>query len=466
MAPEHLAAGTKPGSAVTVGIALALFSWVLAAAVDAQFEGAAFVEQLFDPAPGEVVLRLLFTGIQLVFILYIARIMEKNRTQGALLAAALERAETERLRSQEVLESVGDAISIQDTDFKVLYQNQAHKALMGSHTGEYCFNAYQHRDAVCGGCHLAQSYLDGMSHRVEVRAMTEQGPKFTEIISTPLRDANGKIVAGIEAVRDVTDRKRAEVEVQRMNLELEARAQELAEANRELESFSYSLSHDLRAYITRISTAQQVLDMKEDRSDPDTAYLLHTIAEACRGMECLIDAMLTLALLSRQEMQWEELSLGDLARESFLHLKQLDPERQVALAIDREVTVQGDRRLLQVALENLVGNAWKYTRDVAQPVIEFGVAERYGERCYFVKDNGIGFDMAEREKLFRPFERLQNAQRFPGTGVGLATVQRAISRHGGKVWAEAEPGKGATFYFTLGDSAREPEAGPAAGDKP
>jgi signal transduction histidine kinase len=453
MAPERFAARTN----VTIGTALALFSWVLAAAVDAHFEGTSFARELFHPLPGEVVLRLLFMAIQLVFILYIARIMERHRAQGALLATALERAEAERLRSQEVLESVGDAISIQDTDLKVLYQNQAHKDLMGSHVGEYCFKAYQHRETVCAGCHLAQSYLDGKSHRVEMSAMTEKGLRFTEIISTPLCDATGKIVAGIEAVRDITDRKKAEVEVQRMNVELEMRAQELADVNRELESFSYSLSHDLRAYITRISTAQQVLDMKKDRSDPDTTYLLHTIEEACRGMEYLIDAMLTLSFLSRQEMQLEELSLGDLAREVFLHLQQLEPERKVLLAIAQEVTVQGDRRLLQVALENLVGNAWKYTRDVAEPRIEFGVTEREGKPCYFVKDNGTGFDMAEREKLFRPFERLQNSLGFPGTGVGLATVQRAIRRHGGEVWAEAEPGKGATFYFSLGDSAHESE---------
>jgi PAS domain S-box-containing protein len=459
MAPERFAVRVHAGAAITVGLGLVFLSWVLAAAVDAYFGHTPFLEQLLRPATGEVVLRSLFMLIQLVFILYISLIMEKSRAQGEQLAAALERAEAERLRSQEILESVGDAISIQDTDLKVLYQNQAHKDLMGSHLGEYCYQAYQQQEAVCGGCHLARSYLDGESHRREVSAMTGRGLKFTEIISTPLRDPSGRIVAGIEAVRDITDRKKAEVEIQRMNVELELRAQELADANRELESFSYSLSHDLRAYITRISTSQQVLEMKGEGRDPDSAYLLATIEEACHGMEYLIDAMLTLSFMSRQEMQWEEVSLSELIREAFLHLMQQEPERKVELVLDSEPTVQGDRRLLQVALGNLVGNAWKYTRDQERPRIRFGVAETEGRRCYFVEDNGTGFDMAERDKLFRPFERLRNAEGFPGTGVGLATVQRAIGRHGGEIWAEAEPGNGATFYFTLGSHGEDEPSG-------
>jgi PAS domain S-box-containing protein len=440
----------SPRRTVSVGLALVLLSWLMAAALDAHYEDNSFLKQLLHPDTGEVVLRLLFIGMQLVFILYIARILAKYRQQGALLEEALQSAETEKVRSQEILEAVGDAISMQDRDLKVLYQNQAHKELMGSHLGEYCYRAYQQNDATCGGCHLAQSFLDGKPHKNERSAQTQHGLRFTEIISTPLRDASGRIVAGIEAVRDVTDRKLAEIEIQRMNRELEQRALELAEANRELESFSYSLSHDLRSYITRISTAQQILALDGKSVEPDTNYLVQSIEDSCQGMEELIEAMLTLCQLSRQEMQWEEVPLSELVQELLLQLQQQEMDRKAEFSIPAGLTVQGDRHLLKVALENLLGNAWKYTRGVPLTRIEFGVEERAGRRCYFVRDNGAGFDMAEQEKLFRPFQRLRSSQGFPGTGVGLATVQRAIQRHGGEVWGEGEPGKGATFYFTIG----------------
>ena len=294
-------------------------------------------------------------------------------------------------------------------------------------------------------------------------AKTEQGRKFVEIISTPLRDPAGKIVAGIEAVRDITVRKQAEMEIQRMNdelelralelsaanRELELRALELSAANRELETFSYSLSHDLRSYITRISLARQILVLRRGAQDPDLVNLVKPIEDSCSGMEELIEAMLTLSKLSRQEMGWQQVSLSDLVQQVLLQLRRQDPDRRVEVSVLFGTTVQGDPKLLRIVLENLVGNAWKYTRQVPLARIEFGAGEREGGRYYFVRDNGAGFDMDKREKLFQPFERLHSAQEFPGTGVGLATVQRAIQRHGGEVWGEGEPGKGACFYFTL-----------------
>jgi signal transduction histidine kinase len=222
-------------------------------------------------------------------------------------------------------------------------------------------------------------------------------------------------------------------------------------ANRELEAFSYSLSHDLRSYITRICTAQQILAAGEEARDEQTQFLLTAIDDACRGMDELIDSMLTLSRLSTQEMRWEEVSLSDLAQEIFLLLRQQELARQVEFTAAPGVTVQGDRHLLKVALQNLLGNAFKYTRGMPVARIEFGVAEKDGKRCYFVRDNGIGFDMTESGKLFNPFQRLKGAESFPGSGVGLATVQRALKRHGGQVWGEGEPGKGAVFYFTLAE---------------
>jgi len=442
---------THPCTSIIAGFLLVLLSWPLAAALDAYRLGN-FVEQLLHPEKGAALLRLLFMGMQLVYILYVAGNAARCRRQGVQLEQALAGAELEKARSQEILEAVADAISIQGLDMKILYQNQAHKEMMGAHLGEYCYRAYQQKDAVCPDCHLAQSFLDGRPHKRETSADTRLGVRYTEILCTPLRDATGQIVAGIEAVRDHTDRKRADLEIQRMNGELELRALELAEANRELESFNYSLSHDLRSYITRISAAQQMLTFGGEAEDASNGYLVQTIEDSCQGMENLIEAMLTLSQFSRQEMLWEDVPLSELVQEVWLQLQQQGLDRQVQFSVLPGMTVKGDRQLLRVALENLLGNAWKYTRAVQAPRIEFGVTEHQEKSCYFIRDNGAGFDMAEREKLFLPFQRLKNAQGFPGNGVGLATVQRTIRRHGGEVWGEGEPGKGAVFYFTLSTS--------------
>jgi len=454
-----------------VGMSIMLVSWVMDAALDTAFERGSFFTQLLRPADHDMAIRLWFLATVLFFIVYISRSQQRQRHQEARVRAALHSVELERARSQAVLESLGDAISLQDLEMKVLYQNKAHIELMGYHVGEYCYNAYQGQDAVCGGCHLAQSYRDGLTHKSERHAQTPRGLRFTEIVSTPLRDPSGRIVAGVESVRDVTDRKRSELEIERMNRELELRALELAEANRELESFCYSLSHDLRSYITRISTAQQIVAQSPDCAR-ECAYPVQTIEDSCRGMEELIEAILTLSRLGREAMNWEEVPLSDLAQEVALHLRQQDLERQVEFQIEPDLVVWGDRNLLRVVLENLLGNAWKYTAGVAQARIEVGCLQGKTGRRFFVRDNGIGFDMAEQGLLFRPFKRLKTAAGLPGTGVGLATVERAVLRHGGKVWGEGTPGQGAVFYLVLPERVRRleegqpPGAGPQLGTDP
>jgi signal transduction histidine kinase len=256
------------------------------------------------------------------------------------------------------------------------------------------------------------------------------------------------MVGGIEAVRDISARKQAELEIGELNQELKLRADKLAEANRELEAFSYSLSHDLRSYITRISTAQQVLEAAS-LDCPDAAFPVQAIGESCQGMEDLIEAMLTLSHVTRRGMKVEEVVLSDLAQEIFLELQQQEMERNVEFLLDPGLSVQGDPYLLKLALKNLLENAWKYTRNVPHPRIEFGAEQRQGRRAIFVRDNGIGFSMEEKDKLFAPFQRLQSSRGFPGNGIGLATVERVVLRHGGEIDAEGELGKGATMFVFL-----------------
>ncbi|MBJ6726607.1 sensor histidine kinase [Geomesophilobacter sediminis] len=437
---------------VSVGIMLILLAWFVDSAVDAYFESGTFLEQVLHPDRHEITLRGFFITFQLILLLYIARYMDRLDSQQRQLSEALQLAEYEKQRSQAFMDAVGDAISIQDTDYRILYQNRAHQQLVGDHIGEYCYAAYQHQPSVCEGCHLKQSFQDGLSHRREVQNAVRQGPLWIEVVSTPLRDPSGAIVAGIEAIRDISERKRVETEISELNKELEQRADKLTHANRELEAFSYSLSHDLRSFITQISTAHQVLeDACHGQGQPDACFAVQVIGDSCQAMEELIEAMLTLSQVSRRGMQLEPVDVSEMAQEIGLNLLQQDMDRKVEFAVTPHVTVPADRYLLKLALRNLLENAWKYTRDVATPRIEFGFVEAQGKKAIFVRDNGIGFAMEDKSLLFAPFKRLPNSRGFSGNGIGLATVERVVLRHGGTVWAEGELGKGAAIYIWLPD---------------
>lgn len=251
------------------------------------------------------------------------------------------------------------------------------------------------------------------------------------------------------------ERQRAEAAVHELNAGLEQRVRErtvqLEAANRELAAFSYTVSHDLRAPLTAINGfGAQLEKALGDSADGPTRHSLERIQANSRHMGELIDALLALARLSRAELQWDRVDLGAMAREVLDALAEREPARQVRCVVAPDVIAFGDRNLLQVVLDNLLGNAWKFTARRADASIELGRSRSpAGETCYFVKDNGAGFDMAHAARLFGTFQRLHAPEEFPGTGVGLVTVQRIVSRHGGRVWAEAVVGEGATFYFTL-----------------
>jgi light-regulated signal transduction histidine kinase (bacteriophytochrome) len=244
-------------------------------------------------------------------------------------------------------------------------------------------------------------------------------------------------------------------EIRRINADLEqrvsARTVQLEFANRELEAFAYAVSHDLRAPLRSMSGFSQiVLENAPETLDDKTLDYLRRIRDASLRMSALIDDLLSLSRISRSEMTSRLTSLTQIATDAAATIRERYPDRQVDIGIEPDMTVEGDTRLLRIAMENLLDNAWKYTANVARAEITVGYQQRDQERVFFVRDNGIGFDMAYSGKLFGPFQRLHAESQFPGTGIGLVTVQRIFARHGGRIWAEAQPDQGATFYFTLG----------------
>ncbi len=256
------------------------------------------------------------------------------------------------------------------------------------------------------------------------------------------------------SLRYAIERKRGEVELQkyRDHLEelVEQRTTELTAVNKELESFSYSVSHDLRAPLRGIDGfSQALLEDYPDKLDEQGKEYLQRVRSATQRMGELIDDKLNLSRVTRSEMRRETVDLSTLATKVTAELQKTQPGRQVEFVITEGLTVNGDTALLRVALENLFGNAWKFTGRQPKARIEFDVTRHEDKLAYYVRDDGVGFDMTYVDKLFAPFQRLHSADEFPGTGIGLATVQRIILRHGGTVWAEGAVGKGATFYFTL-----------------
>lgn len=280
--------------------------------------------------------------------------------------------------------------------------------------------------------------IQGQSHPFGVcGAFSDQPRVFTANDLHFLQSVANLLAQAIE-------RKRVEEELERRVAE---RTTELAASNRELEAFSYSVSHDLRAPLRAIDGfSAALLEEHAEQLDSAGTALLERVRVNTRSMKQLIDALLGLARVTRSEVQRQPIDLTALACELAAKLHEGDPGRSVSFAIADGHLVEGDPLLLRVAMENLLGNAWKYTRKLSEARIEFG---RTDDGVYFVRDNGAGFDMAFEAKLFRAFQRLHPAAEFEGTGIGLATVQRIIHRHGGRIWAEGEVGKGATFFFTL-----------------
>jgi len=273
-----------------------------------------------------------------------------------------------------------------------------------------------------------------------------------------LRAAYGKLM------HETIERQRAEEQVRELNADLEdrvrLRTEQLQAANKEMEAFSYTVSHDLRGPLSSIHAFSHMLETALGPAvEGKVMHSLERIKVNTRQMGELIEALLNLARLSRTPMRHRPVDLCALAREVLDACREREPGHAPKLTVPDRLMVTGDRALLQVALGNLLGNAWKFTGRQEAPEIELGQRQAAdGSTCYFVRDNGVGFDMAHSAKLFGTFQRLHAPGEFPGTGIGLVTVQRIVSRHGGKVWAEAAVGKGATFFFSLDPNAQDQPA--------
>jgi len=310
------------------------------------------------------------------------------------------------------------------------------------------------RAAVMALIRRAQDPAVRQPYQIEYRLLTPAGERYVEERGQASFDATGRAVRLFGTTMDITARKQAELELERHRRHLEGLVEErtaaLQAANAELSAFSYSVSHDLRAPLRAIHGFSKILlDDYGDKLDAEGRSHLTRVCAAAERMGGLIDDLLELSIVGRTELHMEHVDLTALAQEVTEQLRASEPQRQVEVHIARDLSAFADPRLMRLVLQNLLGNAWKYTRRTEQPRIELTGRHDEYEVVFQVRDNGVGFDMAHADKLFRPFQRLHRSSEFEGTGVGLAIVARILLRQGGHAWAESTPGEGATFYFAL-----------------
>ncbi len=379
---------------------------------------------------------------------------------------------------ESIIENIPDMIFVKEArELRFVSFNRAGEALLGLGRAELIgkndYDIFPAGEADFFTSKDRQVLSDGQLEDIPEEPIQTrgQGERVLHTKKLPILDDAGQPAYLLGISEDITERKRAEEEIRGLNQALAQKVVLLDAANRELEAFSYSVSHDLRAPLRALDGFSQILlEDYADKVGEQGANYLQRVRAASQKMGELIDALLTLARLTRSEMRHEPVDLSALAQTSLADLRASEPQRQAEVVIAGGLRATGDPRLLRAVLDNLLGNAWKFTGKTARPRIEFGSAhmmapaEAHGtgplgrgvagqaavpEVVFFVRDNGAGFDMAHSDRLFGAFQRLHDQAEFSGSGIGLATVQRIIHRHGGRVWAEGQPGQGATFYFTL-----------------
>ncbi|MGD0153471.1 MAG: PAS domain S-box protein [Thermacetogeniaceae bacterium] len=366
------------------------------------------------------------------------------------------RIEEARARLADIIEATSDFVVTTDLHRRLLYCNRSLREMLGIGEAEEISSipiADIHPEWA-NRIIIEQVYpvviRDGI-WQGEAAFLSRTGREVpVSQVTVAHRGTDGEVAYLSTIARDITALKQSEEQIRKLNEGLERRACELSAVNKELEAFSYSVSHDLRAPLRIIDGFCHVLtEDYHDKLDDEGREDLRIISSQCQRMGNLINDLLDLSRLSLKEMLLEDVDLSQIAESIAAELQEREPERQVSFAIATGLKVRGDRLLLQSVLENLMNNAWKFTSKHSQAKIEFGVTNINGEVAYFVRDDGAGFDMTYADKLFKPFQRLHTIKEFPGTGVGLASVQRIIQRHGGRVFTEGALDKGATFYFTL-----------------
>jgi len=379
------------------------------------------------------------------------------RLFAARVSAEIERLDRERLlRESEasyrrVLETAHEGIWMVDGEGKTSYVNTGLASMLGYSPDDIVGKSLLDFVDDESGPELAfdmQKQLLGAELQRDFRFRRHDGSYVWTLLSmSPIRGDDGEFRGALAMITDISERKRTEQELDRL---VHERTVELVASNRELEAFCYSISHDLRQPLRAIDGfSRAVVEDLGDNIPQDVKDHLRRVRRAANRMSELIDALLTLSRLNRVEMKREQVRLSEIAESILADLSRNDPNRVGRFSITKGLTAVGDARLLHIALENLLSNAWKFSGRSKSPLVEFGSIQIEGKTCYFVRDNGIGFDMAYYSKLFKPFERLHSESEFYGTGIGLATVARVITRHGGTIWADSVEGKGATFYFTL-----------------
>jgi PAS domain S-box-containing protein len=394
-------------------------------------------------------------------------IYEGHPTTLAVMNDITERRKAEAALARErsllrlVIDNVPDNIYVKDRELRYLLVNEAGVAVRGLSgeadlIGRTAFDFYppdvaaqfdaEDKTVIETGTPI----VDRQRHEVTLSGER----KWYMGTKVPLRDEDGSIIGVVGVGRDITELKRSAEVIRKLNTELEQRVIErtaqLEAANKELESFAYSVSHDLRAPLRSIDGfSQALLEDYQDELDKTGKEYLKRVLNASQRMASLIDDLLALSRITRSEMQREPVDLSSLAREIVAELRKEEPQRKVEVQIAPRLKADADANLMRIALQNLLQNAWKFTGRTSSARIEFGSEKQSGMRVFYVRDNGVGFDMDYVERLFGAFQRLHKDTDFPGTGIGLATVRRIVRRHGGEIWAEGTVGAGATFYFTL-----------------